>query len=157
MTRTFLGAAACLCLALGCTSPPSAELTEDDLNAIRHRFDEVARHLSPEDNEAWANDFTEDVQFMFPGASTIRGREPLRAWGEDTSDTGSLVALSASYSDIEIHGSGDWAWATSSYVMTVEGVEGTVPGKQLLVLKRQADGSWLIAAAHASSDLPPGT
>ncbi len=157
MTRTFLRTAACLAiaLALGCTPPPSAELTEDDLAAIRHRFDEVGRHLSPEDNEAWANDFTEDAQFMFPGTPTIRGREALRAWGEDTSDTGSPVALSASFSDIEIHGSGDWAWATSGTVLTFEGVEGPVPGKQLVVLRRQPDGTWLVAAAHVSSDLPP--
>jgi uncharacterized protein (TIGR02246 family) len=155
MTRTFLFTAACLALALGCTPPPLAELTEDDLAAIRHRFDEVARHLSPEDNEAWANDFTEDAQFMFQNTPTIRGREAIRAWGEDTSETGSGVALSASFSDIEIHGSGDWAWATSSYVLTVEGVEGPDRGKQLVVLQRQPDGTWLTAAVHVSSDLPP--
>ena len=157
MTRTFLSTAACLALALGCTPPAPVELTEDDLAAIRHRFDENARHLSPEDNEAWANDFTEDVQFMFQNTPVIRGRQALRAWGEDTSETGSAVVLSVSFSDIEIHGSGDWAWATSNYVATLEGVEGPVPGKQLFVLRRQADGTWLIAAAHVSSDLlPPG-
>ena len=155
MTRTFLRAAACLFLALGCTPPPSAELTEDDLTAIRHRFDEVARHLSPEDNEAWANDFTEDAQFMIQNTPLLRGRPAIREWGEDTSDTGSGVVLSASFSDIEIHGSGDWAWATSSYVITVEGAEGPDHGKQLVVLRRQADGSWLTAAVHVSSDLPP--
>lgn len=153
MTRTFLRTAACLALtlALGCTPPPPAELTEDDLAAIRHRFDEVARHLSPEDNEAWANDFTEDAQFMFQNTPTIRGREAIREWGE----TGSPVALSVSFSDIEIHGSGDWAWGTSSYVMTVEGAEGPDRGKQLVVLQRQPDGTWLTAAAHVSSNLPP--
>ncbi len=151
MTRTFLRTAACLALALGCTPPPSAELTEDDLAAIRHRFDEVARHLSPEDNEAWTNDFTEDGQFMYPGWPTIRGREALYEFGENDSP----VALSASFSDIEIHGSGDWAWATSRTVLTFEGVEGPVPGKQLVVLERQPDGTWLFAAAAVSSDLPP--
>ncbi len=120
MTRTFLFTAACLALTLGCTPPPSAELTEDDLAAIRHRFDEVARHLSPEDNEAWADDFTEDVQFMFQNTPVIRGRESLYEWGENDSP----VALSISFSDIEIHGSGDWAWGTSSYVLTAEGAEG---------------------------------
>ena len=151
MTRTLLFTAACLALTLGCAPASPAELTEDDLAAIRHRFDEVARHLSPEDNEAWANDYTEDGLLMFPGTPVIRGRQALREWGE----TGSLVVLSASFSDIEIHGSGDWAWATSSYVLTVEGVEGPVPGKQLVVLRRQSDGTWLTAAAAVSSDLPP--
>ena len=155
MTRTFLSMAVCLALALGCTPPPSAELTEDDLAAIQHRFDEVARHLSPEDNEAWANDFTEDVQSMFQNTPVIRGRQAIRAWGEDTSETGSPVALSVSFSDIEIHGSGDWAWVTTSSTATFEGVEGPVALKQLVVLERQSDGTWLTAAVHVSSDLPP--
>ncbi len=155
MTRTFLFTAACLALALGCTPPPSAELTEDDRDAIRDYFDEVARNLSPEDNEAWANGFTEDGLFMVPNQPTIRGREALRAWGEATGETGSGVVLAASFSDIEIHGSGDWAWVTVIQVLTLEGVEGPVGGKALSVLRRQSDGTWLTAAAHASDDQPP--
>ncbi len=155
MTRTFLPAAACLALALGCSPAPPAELTDADRDAIRQYFDEVARNLSPEDNEAWANGFTEDALLMFQNTPTIRGRQAIRAWGEDTSETGSPVALSVSFSDIEIHGSGDWAWVTTSSTATFEGVEGPNRLRQLLVLKRQADGTWLTAAAHVSSDLPP--
>ncbi len=155
MTRTFLFAAACLALTLGCAPRSPAELTEDDRAAIRDYFDEVARNLSPEDNEAWANGFTEDGLMMFQNTPVIRGRQAIRAWGEDTSETGSPVALSVSFSDIEIHGSGDWAWATSNVVATFEGVEGPVALKQLVVLERQQNGTWLTAAAHVSSNLPP--
>ena len=155
MTRTFLFTAACLALTLGCTPPPSAELTDADRDAIRQFLDEVARNLSPEDNEAWANGFTEDGLMMFQNTPVIRGRQAIRAWGEDTTETGSPVALSVSFSDIEIHGSGDWAWATSNVVATFEGVDGPVALKQLVVLERQPDGTWLTAAAHVSSDLPP--
>ena len=155
MTRTFLFTAACLALTLGCTPPPSAELTDADRDAIRQFLDEVARNLSPEDNEAWANGFTEDGLMMFQNTPVIRGRQAIRAWGEDTTETGSPVALSVSFLDIEIHGSGDWAWATSNVVATFEGVEGPVALKQLVVLERQPDGTWLTAAAHVSSTLPP--
>ena len=155
MTRTFLFTAACLALTLGCTPPPSAELTDTAREAIGQYMGEVARHLSPEDNEAWAKGFPEDGLFMFQNTPVIRGRHAIRAWGEDTSATGSPVALSVSFSDIEIHGSGDWAWATSNVVATFEGVEGPVALKQLVVLERQPDGTWLTAAAHVSSDLPP--
>jgi uncharacterized protein (TIGR02246 family) len=155
MTRTFLTTATCLALALGCAPPPSAELTDADRDAIRQYLDEVARNLSPEDNEAWANGFTEDALMMFQNTPTIRGREAIHAWGEDTSEAGSPVALSVSFSDIEIHGSGDWAWVTTSATSTFEGVEGINRLKQLLVLERQPDGTWLTAAAHVSSDLPP--
>ncbi len=155
MTRTFLFTAACLALTLGCAPPPSAELTDADRDAIRQYLDEVARNLSPEDNEAWANGFTEDGLMMFQNTPMIRGRQAIRAWGEDTSATGSPVALSVSFSDIEIHGSGDWAWATSNVVAAFEGVEGPVALKQLVVLERQPDGTWLTAAVHVSSDQPP--
>ncbi len=131
MTRTFLTTATCLALALGCTPPPPVELTDADQDAIRQYLDEVARNLSPEDNEAWANGFTEDGLMMFQNAPTIRGRQAIRAWGEDTSETGSPVALSVTFSDIEIHGSGDWAWVTTSYTATFEGFEGPDHGKQL--------------------------
>ena len=139
MTRTFLFTAACLALTLGCTPPPSAELADADRDAIRQFLDEVARNLSPEDNEAWANGFTEDGLMMFQNTPVIRGRQAIRAWGEDTSATGSPVALSVSFSDIEIHGSGDWAWATSNVVATFGGVDGPVALKQLIVLERQPD------------------
>ena len=155
MTRKLLRVAACLALAVGCTPSPSAELTEEDRAAIRGYFDELARTLTPEDNEAWANTFTEDGRFMVPNQPTIRGREALHAWGEATGESGSGVVLSASFSDIEIHGSGDWAWVTASDVFTLEGVEGPVRGKGLTVLRRQPDGTWLTAAAHVSDELPP--
>ncbi len=155
MTRTFLFTAACLALTLGCAPRSPAELTDADRDAIRQYYDELARILTPEDNEAWANTFTEDGQFMVPNQPTIRGREALRAWGEATGETGSLVVLSASFSDIEIHGSGDWAWVTTSQVLTIEGVEGSQRGRVFAVLRRQPDGTWLTAAAHVSPDQPP--
>ncbi|MCH2472298.1 MAG: hypothetical protein MK486_20125, partial [Gemmatimonadetes bacterium] len=60
-----------------------------------------------------------------------------------------------SFSDIEIHGSGDWAWVTTSITATLQGVEESVSMKQLAVLERQPDGTWLTAALHLSADGPP--
>jgi ketosteroid isomerase-like protein len=88
---------------------------------------------------------------MFPNTPMIRGRNAIRAWGE----TDSPVVVSMSFSDIEIQGSGDWAWATSSYVAKFEGMDEPDRGKQLVVFQRRADGTWLTAAVHVSSDLPP--
>ena len=144
-----------LALALGCAAPsatpaPSAELSEADLAAIRQRFDEVARHVSAEDNAAWANDFTEDGIIMFANTSTLRGRAAIQQWGESGPKVRSLT-----FSDIQIQGSGELAWATSAYSLTWDGTPNPDIGKQLVVLKRQADGSWRTLAASVSSDLPP--
>jgi ketosteroid isomerase-like protein len=142
-------------LALGCNTPPapapaSAELSEADLAAIRHRFDEVARHVSAEENAAWANDFTEDAIFMYMNTPALHGRAAIQQWGE----TGVKVT-SLTFSDIQIHGSGDLAWATSAYSLRAEGLPNPDTGKQLVVLERQPDGSWLTRSASVSSDLPP--
>ena len=134
---------------LGCTNP-GGDLSEADLTAIRERFDEIASHVSAEDNAAWANDYTEDGIFMYGNTPAIKGRAAIQKWGE----TGRKVT-SLTFSDIQIHGSGDLAWATSALSVTYEGVPEPDKGKQLVVLQRQADGSWLSVAASVSSDLPP--
>ena len=135
--------------ALGCTTP-AHDLSEADLTAIRERLDEHARHGGAEDNAAWANDFTEDGIFMIGNTPALRGRAAIQKWGE----TG-VKLTSLTFSDIQIHGSGDLAWATSAYSLTLEGVPEPDTGKELFVLQRQADGSWLAVAVSVNSDLPP--
>ena len=135
--------------ALGCTTP-ARDLSEADLVTIRERLDDCARHGGAEDNVAWANDFTEDGIFLIGNTPALRGRATIQKWGE----TG-MKLTSLTFSDIQIHGSGDLAWATCAYSMTLEGVTEPVTGKELHVLQRQADGSWLLVAVSASSDLPP--
>ena len=135
--------------ALGCTTPVR-DLSEADLAAIRERLDDLARHGGAEDNVAWANDFTEDGIFLIGNTPALRGRAAIQKWGE----TG-MKLTSLTFSDIQIHGSGDLAWATCATSCTLEGVTEPETGKELLVLQRQADGSWLLVAVSVSSDLPP--
>jgi len=135
--------------AFGCAPEPQG-LSEADLAAIRTRFDEVARHVSAEDNAAWANDFTPDGIFMYEHVPTLRGRAAIQQWGEMNVNVTGLT-----FSDIEIHGSGDTAWATSAFTLMAEGSTTPVIGKQLVVLQRQEDGSWRTVAASVSTDSPP--
>ena len=135
-------------LVVGCTSEPAA-LTDADRAAIRELMDQVVRHVAAEDNEAWANDFTEDGIFMFANTPVSRGRQAIQAWGE----SGPRV-IDISFSNIEISGEGNLAWVTSAISVTVDGAPGPDTAKQLVVVERQADGAWLSVAAHVSSDLP---
>ena len=135
--------------ALGCTTPVR-DLSEADLAAIRERLDDLARHAGAEDNVAWANDFTEDGIFLIGNTPALRGHATIQKWGE----TG-MKLTSLTFSDIQIHGSGDLAWVTSAISVTFEGAPEQDKSKQLVVLQRQADGSWLAVAASVSSDLPP--
>jgi ketosteroid isomerase-like protein len=134
---------------LGC-APPSAELSPADVAAIQHRFDEVASHVTKREYAAWASDFTPDGVFMIGNAPASRGRAAIQKFGE-----AGPKAISLTFSDVQIHGSGSLAWATSAYTFKAEGAPMDDTGKQLIVFQRQPDGSWLTLAASASSDLPP--
>lgn len=138
-----------LATALGC-APQSAELSAADAAAIQHRLDEVARHVTAKDYAAWANDFTPDAVFMFGNAPAVRGRDAIQKWGE-----AGPKAVSLTFADVQVHGSGAFAWGTSAYTFKAEGALGADTGKQLVVFQRQPDGSWLSLAASVSSDLPP--
>jgi len=133
----------------GCTAA-APELSESDISAIRARFDAVAQHVSAEDNAAWARDFTEDAVFMFANTPALHGRAEIQAWGE-----ADPVVTSLTFDNLQIHGGGDLAWATSNYSLTIQGVSEPDRGKQLVVIRRQPDGSWLTVAASVSTDLPP--
>ena len=135
-------------LLLGCTPAP-AELSDADRDAIRQHLEDLARHVAADDNVAWANDYTEDGIFMIANTPPLRGRAALQAWGESGREV-----IDISFSDYEISGAGDLAWATSAISVTVAGAPDPDTAKQLLVLERQSDGSWLVAAASVSSDLP---
>ena len=129
---------------------PIAELSESDRAAIQSRFDEIERHVSAEDNAAWANDFTPDGVFMGANAPAVRGRAAIQQFGETN-----VKVTSLAFSDIEVHGSGDIAYATGTYTLMAEGFTMPDVGKFLVAMQRQPDGSWLHAAASVNSDLPP--
>lgn len=89
---------------------------------------------------------------MPPNHGVVRGRAALKAWGD------SLPPMTAfSFSHILVDGSGDLAVVTSAYAVTFAPPGAPVApdtGKQLVVFRRQPDGSWLITAASFNSDLP---
>jgi len=127
------------------------ELSHADIASILERCSEVERHVSARNYPAWANCFTEDALFMFAHSPTVKGRAAIEEWGRNGPK---VVRLT--FSDIEIHRcSDDLAWLTSAYQLVFEGLAEPDVGKQLVLLKRQADGSWKTLAASVSSDLPP--
>jgi ketosteroid isomerase-like protein len=137
-----------LLLAYGCAPQPQS-LSEADLAAIQTRFDEIERHVAAEDNAAWSNDFTPDGVFMGANMPAIRGRAAIQQWGETNGR-----AISLEFSEIEVHGSGDVAYATGVYTLTAEGSAAPDVGKFLVAMQRQPDGSWLHTVASVSSDTP---
>jgi ketosteroid isomerase-like protein len=134
---------------VGCV-PQQQALSENDLAGIQTLLETVQRTVSAEDNAAWANTFTTDGRFLYANMPPLRGRPAIQQWGESGPRVTSLV-----FSDVEIEGAGDTAWATGVQTLMVDGSPAPDRGKWLMVMQRQADGSWLTAAASVSSDSPP--
>jgi ketosteroid isomerase-like protein len=143
-----------LTLALGLTScrPTVPAFSETDREVVRGIFGSTMTRVGARDFTAWAGEFAEDGVFMPPNHGAVRGRAALKAWAD------SLPPMTAfSFSHILVDGSGDLAVGTSAYAITFAPPGAAVSpdtGKQLVVFRRQRDGSWLITAASFNSDLP---
>ena len=164
--RTRLTAAAALCALLGAAPQLAAQqvasgaLTDADIAAIKEVPQQWAAHAKMGHAEVVAKLYTEDAIELPPYMSAVEGRAAIE---------GRIAEAIANLSDItitsvEIVGMGDMAFDRGTYSVTVEeegkkgmegmegkkgmeGMEGpmTVTGKYISVLRKQADGAWLIS------------
>jgi ketosteroid isomerase-like protein len=112
------------------------------------------RRNSPATGDAVAEIMTEDVVSMPAGQPLLEGRDAWLAWVE--SQDFSVAELTAEA--VEIDGRDGFAYlrVTYSEAFTVAGVAEAVEevGKCVWVLRRQANGSWLVSTWICNSDLP---
>jgi uncharacterized protein (TIGR02246 family) len=130
------------------------QLTSEDVAAIRALFETAARSLQNGDFQAWADVFEEDGMEMPPNHPTVKGRAALLAYIE-----GYPEIRAASFTDVQVEGSGDLAVGTSAISITIlaEGVgEIHDTGKQLVFLRKQSNGKWLVRTVMFNSDLAAG-
>ena len=128
-------------------------LSEEDVACIRKVIEAACQDLCDGDFASWIAHWTPDVVQMPPNSGVIRGREAVVEWMQDFPD---LVEMTTA--DMEIDGRQDLAVVTSTVSMTYESPgEGEAEGhaKQLLVLRKQSDGQWLIATSIFNSNTPP--
>lgn len=141
-----------LALSLGCARA-GPTFSESDRTAIRQIADSAAAYLNARNFAAWAALYTEDGIVMPPNHPAVRGRAALAAWVDSFPPLSNL-----SFSEPVIEGSSDIAVLHSAVTMTL-----TPPGrrpvsdvaKQLVVFRRQPNGSWLATVGSFNSDLPP--
>src|ERR1043165_2949618 len=89
---------------------------------------------------------------MPPNHPAIHGRAALKAWADS-----SPPITAFDFPNVSVDGAGDLAYGTSDIQMTV-----APPGapamsdkaKQLVVFRKQADGSWKVIACAFNSDIP---
>jgi uncharacterized protein (TIGR02246 family) len=130
-------------------SEPEGSLSEPDKEAIRAVFSKVVTTLRARDFDAFANTFAEDVVFHPANAPALHGREEVKNWV-----TQSPKATSAfDFTNVEIIGQDNFAFATSDIAMNLEGVPAD-KGKQLVVLRKEPSGEWKTVAVSFNSDTP---
>lgn len=126
----------------------AAQLAAEDEAAILAKVDSVRASLASGDAAAYAAHFSEDVVLQPPNAPAVRGREALEAWGSTFPPIENLT-----WSNLEVQGEGDLAYAMNDYVLQMEGAPAD-QGKQLGVYRRAEGGGWEIVAVSFNSDNP---
>lgn len=147
-----------LVLIAGCSSapaerapskpPPAEPLAATDIAAIRAADSAFASAMGAGDVAGIARFYLPDAHVLPPDAPAVEGREAIQQFFAGL--LGAYQVTIAVNSD-EIEGRGDLAYARGHY--TLEGSPKTAgapalreEGKFLEVLRRQPDGTWLMAA-----------
>jgi uncharacterized protein (TIGR02246 family) len=119
-------------------------LSRNDADAIRAVKAAYTRNAVAGDWNAWADTLTDDAVAM-PLDRKLRGREAILRWAR------SMPPLSSFAAPIdELRGTGDLAYATGSYLLTVTTPDGTSSleqGSFVDILRKQSDGRWRITRA----------
>ena len=148
-----LATAAFLTLALtACATRPAGGLSAADEGAIEDVSRAWLAAAARKDADGVAALYTEDAMVMSPNQPVISSRPGVRDWFAALPNFTSMSTTVA-----EIEGRDDLAMTRLTFEMTLE-----IPnrplirerGKILQVLRRQADGRWLIWRESFSSDSP---
>ena len=148
------GLAMVVLLAVGCQQPAPAPaapaaLTEEDRTAITGLFQGVVQAIRASNWDAFVAEFDDDIVFQPANGPMLRGRDAVKAWAA----AGPKATSAFDFMNVEINGAGTFAYATSAINMAFDGMPAD-PGKQLVVLRKNADGEWKTVAVSFNSDTP---
>ena len=137
--------------ASGCAQPIDIEA---ERAALRNADVEWSNAASLKDVDGFMSFFTDDAILLPPNIDFLRGKEKLR-------ELVSVMLASADFTwkplEVEISGSGDLGYTIGTYEQVmIDSLGNSVMtrGKYLTAWKKQADGSWKVAADMWSSNQP---
>ena len=97
--------------------------------------------------------YTEDGMFMPPNGPSVRGRAAIEAWFKAFPPMSEITVTPG-----EIDGRADVAYDRGTYALAfaspAKGQPASDKGKYVVISRKQADGSWLIAIDIFNSDVP---
>jgi len=142
-------------LVAGCSQAPApTNMRKTDEAAITAAGDALAQAAEAKDLDKCMAFYVDDPVLFVPGAPAAIGRDAVRKAFQGFLGA-SALKLQTSGLIVDVAASGDLAFERGSYSNTITDVKGkttTETGKLALVWKKQADGSWKIAADTNASD-----
>lgn len=134
------------------TAPPDTRAADE--TALRSRIKDWAAAAQAKDAAKFVSFYTEDAVVMLASAPDISGtpaiREGIGAMMQDPH-----FALSFEPHNVVVARSGDLAYETGPYSMTMTGPDkkpATEKGHYVAVWRKQADGTWQVAVDAPLSD-----
>ena len=128
-----------------------------DADAVEQQWRRVLDTFEEGDVDAFMALTTQDVVLMPPGERTLPSREAARSLMADFFGTYAIEIESVSLDEIVV--AGDWAFVRDTYVSNLTPRSGgetmRARGKNVWILRRQADGSWKVARNMWNSSDPP--
>ena len=163
MTRIgCLGVLAGFLFTAGCSTPPPPAPAEPpdtraaDAAAIQAAVKEWSAAAQAKDAEKFTSFYAEDAALMLEGAPDAHGKPAIRE-GVAGMMQDPNFALSFQADNVVVARSGDLAYETGTYTMTMSDPKkqpATQKGHYVVVWTKQADGAWKVALDVPVSDPP---
>jgi len=138
----------------GC-SPQKGRDTEAVTAAVTDIWTRYSSSLNSGDLDRWMSLWADNGVQMPPDEPPVIGKEAIRARMKAVLDR---FAFNMKISNEEVRAGGDWAFARGTYQATLTpkagGAAGSIDGKYMTILTRQADGSWEIYRDIFNSNVP---
>jgi len=156
-SRTFKAAATISVVLLSVTLAPAQKTdTKRIESALRDLDAQWSAAAAAKDLDKTVSYYADGANVMAPNGPAATTKEAIRAaWKELLTIPGANLSWTAT--KVEVASSGDMAYSTGTYQLTMNDAAGKVApdhGKYMEGWKKQADGSWKVVADMWNSDLP---
>jgi len=147
------------CLGVGCsnetgTPAPPPDTRAADEAAIRANDADFAKAAEAKDLDKAVSHYTDDAVLFAPGAPAVVGKDNIRKFFEPII-SGPTTQFTFSDVKVDVARSGDLAMDSGSFESTGKDAKGKPvmqKGRFVLVWKKEADGSWKIAADTSANE-----
>jgi len=148
-----------LAFLVACTqAPPPAppDTRAADEATLRDLDTQWSKATAGKDAEGFVGFFADDAMLCPPNTPMLTGKDAIRKWATDMMANPGF-AVGWKVTKAEAAGSSDLGYTIGTYELTLHDPKGkpvSDQGKYVTLWKKQADGTWKVAADIFNSDLP---